>query len=114
MDVTSPLDRPFIYLRNLIWGDVDCPEDFKKLKEVTIRLLRRKEDPFDRDNLLKYLTDIFPGEDISGAEIVKIGGMSNKNFRVTLRGKSYVLRVPGPGSEGMVERACEQVNALEG
>ena len=114
MDVTSPLDRPFIYLRNLIWGDVDCPEDFKKLKEVTIRLLRRKEDPFDRDNLLKYLTDIFPGEDISGAERVKIGGMSNKNFRVTLRGKSYVLRVPGPGSEGMVERACEQFNALEG
>ena len=40
--------------------------------------------------------------------------MSNKNFRVNFDGKSYVLRVPGPGSEGMVERSNEEFNALEG
>ena len=40
--------------------------------------------------------------------------MSNKNFRVNFEGKSYVLRVPGPGSEGMVERINEEFNALEG
>ncbi len=60
MDVTTPLERPFIFIKNLIWGDVDCPEDFKRLKDVTYRTLRRKEDPFDKDNLLKYLADIFP------------------------------------------------------
>ena len=114
MDVTTPLDRPFIFIKNLIWGDVDCPEDFKRLTEVTYRSLRRKEDPFDKDNLLKYLTDIFPGEDVSQAEIIQIGGMSNKNFRVNFKGKSYVLRVPGNGSDGMVERSNEEFNALEG
>ena len=100
MDVTTPLERPFLFFKNLIWGDVDCPDDFKRLKEVTYRTLRRKEDPFDHDNLQQYLTDIFPGKDISQAEIIQIGGMSNKNFRVNFEGKSYVLRVPGPGSEG--------------
>ena len=114
MDVTPPLERPFIYFKNLIWGDVDCPEDFKKLKEVTYRVLRRKEDPFDRENLLHHLSVIFPGKDVSKAEIIKIGGMSNKNFRVDFEGKSYVLRVPGPGSEGMVERSNEEFNAMEG
>lgn len=114
MDVTAPLDRPFIYLKNLIWGDVDCPEDFKRLKEVTYRQLCRKENPFDRDNLMKHLSDIFPGQDVSSAEIIQIGGMSNKNFRVNYLGKSYVLRVPGNGSEGMVERSNEEFNALEG
>ena len=114
MDVTKPLDRPFIFFKNLIWGDVDCPEDFKRLKEVTYRTLRRKEDPFDKENLQQYLTEIFPGKDISQAEIIQIGGMSNKNFRVKFEGKSYVLRVPGPASEGMVERANEEFNALEG
>lgn len=114
MDVTDVLDRPFIYFKNLIWGDVDCPEDFKKLKEVTSRTLKRKEDPFDRENLLTHLADIFPGEDVSSVEIIQIGGMSNKNFRVNYKGKSYVLRVPGPGSEGMVERSNEEFNAIEG
>lgn len=114
MDVTTPLDRPFIFIKNLIWGDVDCPEDFKRLKEVTYRALRRKEDPFDKDNLMKYLTDIFPGENVSQAEIIQIGGMSNRNFRVNFKGRSYVLRVPGNGSDGMVERSNEEFNALEG
>ena len=114
MDVTTPLDRPFVYFKNLIWGDVDCPDDFKRLKEITCWTLRRKEDPFDIDNLRLYLTEMFPGKDIYQAEIVQIGGMSNKNFRVNFEGKSYVLRVPGPGSEGMVERSNEEFNAIEG
>ena len=38
MDVTEPLDRPVIVLKNLIWGDVDCEEDFKKLHNTTVPL----------------------------------------------------------------------------
>lgn len=113
MDVTEALERPVLMFKNLIWGDVDCMEDFKRLQNDIYPRLRRKEDPFDHDNLMMYLTEIFPGEDVSKAEIVKIGGMSNKNFRVNIAFKSYVLRVPGPGSEGMVERANEEFNALE-
>lgn len=114
MDVTSPLDRPFLFFKNLIWGDVDCQDDFKRLKDVTYRALRRKEDPFDKENLQDYLKVIFPGKDISEAEIIQVGGMSNKNFKVTYNDKSYVLRVPGPGSEGIVERINEEFNGNEG
>lgn len=114
MDVTTPLDRPFIFFKNLIWGDVDCPDDFKRLTEITSRVLRRKEDPFDKENLQQYLTEIFPGKDVTRAEIIQIGGMSNKNFRVNYEGMSYVLRVPGNGSEGMVERTNEEFNAIAG
>lgn len=39
--------------------------------------------------------------------------MSNKNFRVNIGDKSFVLRVPGNGSEGMVERTNEEFNAIE-
>lgn len=113
MDVTEPLDRPVLMFKNLIWGDVDCQEDFKKLQNDIYPRLRRREDPFDHDNLMMHLQDIFPGEDVSKAEIIQMGGMSNKNFRVNFGGKSYVLRVPGNGSEGMVERSNEEFNALE-
>lgn len=113
MDVTEALDRPFIHFKNLIWGDVDCQEDFHKLKNVTCRVLRRKENPFDEDNLRQHLHVIFPDKDVSTAEIIQIGGMSNKNFKINFEGKSYVLRVPGNGSDGMVERVNEEFNAIE-
>lgn len=113
MDVTEPLDRPVIRFKNLIWGDVDCEEDFKRLKNDIYPRLRRLENPFDHDNLITYLQDIFPDKDVSGAEITQIGGMSNKNFRVDFGGRSYVLRVPGNGSDGMVVRANEEFNAIE-
>ena len=95
MDVTDPLDRPYIRFKNVIWGDVDCREDFKKLQNAIYRALQRKENPFDKENLTCYLQDIFPGQDVSKAEILQIGGMSNKNFKVIFDEKSYVLRVPG-------------------
>ena len=113
MDVTDTLDRPFIHFKNVIWGDVDCREDFRKLRNSIYRSLRRREDPFDRDNLLHHLQTIFADKDVSGAVITQMGGMSNKNFRVDLDGRSYVLRVPGNGSEGMVERVNEEFNAIE-
>ena len=114
MDVTEVLDRPYIGFKNLIWGDVDSQDDFKRLENVIYRKLCRKENPFDKDNLLIYLAGIFSDTDVSKAEITQIGGMSNKNFRVDLNGKSYVLRVPGNGSEGMVDRSFEEFNSLEG
>lgn len=113
MDVTEPLDRPVIMFQNLIWGDVDCSDDFNKLENEIYPKLRKREDPFDSENLMMHLQEIFPGEDVRKAEIIQIGGMSNKNFRVNFNGKSYVLRVPGNGSEGMVERANEEFNARE-
>lgn len=111
MDVTEALDRPYIKFTNVIWGDVDCKEDFKKLQNEIYRSLRRKEDPFDEENLRNHLQTIFPNEDISGAKIEQIGGMSNKNFKITHGERSYVLRVPGNGSDGMVERSNEEFNA---
>lgn len=114
MDVTDVLERPVIKFKNIIWGDVDVQTDFKRLKNITYRTLCRKENPFDKDNLIQHLTDIFPNQDVSTAQIIQIGGMSNKNFKVEFQGNEYVLRVPGNGSEGMVDRANEEFNAIEG
>ena len=114
MDVTEALDRPVLMFKNLIWGDVDCKEDFKKLQNDIYPRLRKKEDPYDYENLMMHLRSIFPNKDVSKAEIIQIGGMSNKNFRVNFNGKSYVLRVPGNGVDGMVERVNEEFNAMEG
>ncbi|MDE6537329.1 MAG: NTP transferase domain-containing protein, partial [Muribaculaceae bacterium] len=95
MDVTTPLDRPYIRFKNLIWGDVDTIKDFLILDNNLYRRLRRKENPFDEENLLKYVRNIFPNRNLSDCEITQIGGMSNKNFLVTINNQRFVLRVPG-------------------
>ena len=114
MDVTDVLERPVIKFKNLLWGDVDTQDDFKRLKNITYRNLCRKENPFDKENLIQHLSEIFPGQNVSEAQIIQIGGMSNKNFKVIFCGNEYVLRVPGNGSEGMIDRTNEEFNALEG
>lgn len=38
--------------------------------------------------------------------------MTNRNFKVTLSQENYVLRIPGNGTEGMVERRNEEINTL--
>lgn len=113
LDATDVLDRPYIRFTNLIWGDVDCEDDFNKLCNYIYPKLRRKENPFDYDNLISYLKTIFSEEEIEGeVRITQIGGMSNKNFKVVKGMYEYVLRVPGNGSEGMVERSNEEQNSM--
>jgi CTP:phosphocholine cytidylyltransferase-like protein/thiamine kinase-like enzyme len=102
-------------------GMTACIFEFLCLKDgqryaydMRYRDMLPKAGPFCRASLLKHLSVIFPGEDVSSAKIRRIGGMSNKNFKVVLNEKKYVLRVPGYGSDGMVDRTNEEFNAIEG
>ena len=114
LDSTDVLDRPYIRFTNLIWGDVDCEDDFNKLCNYIYPKLRRKEDPFDYDNLISYLNAIFPNEHIEKeVSIMQIGRMLNKNFKETKGKLEYVLRVRGNGSEGMVVRSNEEHNSMQ-
>ena len=115
MDCTSVLERPYLYFKNLIWGEVDKHEDLVKLRNYIYPRLRRKENPFDHDNLVSHLHTIFPNEGVEeNVAIEQIGGLSNKNFKVTIHDREYVLRVPGIGSDGMVVRSFEEQNSLQG
>ena len=112
VDSTDAVERPYIKFNNLIWGGVDSTRDFEKLKNYIYPRLCRKENPYDKENLMVYLRKIFPKVEVGSSwQIEQIGGMSNKNFKVVApTGKSYILRVPGVASEGMVVRLNEDVN----
>lgn len=112
-DCTSVLERPCIQFTNLIWGDVDCREDLKKLQNYIYPRLKRKENPFDYGNIVSHMKTIFPDRDVENSlAVTQIGGLSNKNFKVTCCGEEYVLRIPGNGSEGMIERNNEELNSV--
>jgi thiamine kinase-like enzyme len=62
--------------------------------------------------IIDYLQQIFTDSLPNDFTITRIGGMSNFNYKVQYHGKSYVLRIPGNGADGMVERENEELNSL--
>ena len=47
----------------------------------------------------------FPFEDLT---IERIGGLTNRDYRVDAGDDSYVLRVPGEGTEEYIDRAADE------
>ncbi|GLS34960.1 choline/ethanolamine kinase [Mesorhizobium tianshanense] len=47
----------------------------------------------------------FPLDQIA---IVKVGGLTNRNYKITVGADSYVLRVPGEGTEQYVDRRADE------
>ncbi len=41
----------------------------------------------------------------------RLGGLTNKNYKITLNGHAYVLRVAGEGTAAYIDRAVEEHNA---
>ena len=62
--------------------------------------------------IIDYLQQIFPEASRTDFLIDRVGGMSNFNYKVLFGGKSYVLRIPGNGADGMVERENEELNSM--
>lgn len=61
--------------------------------------------------IINYLQQIFVDSSPSDFEFHRIGGMSNINYKVLFQDKTYILRIPGNGAEGMVERENEELNS---
>lgn len=98
---------------DLISYEVDNQKDFLCLKETVYPKLCRKENPFDKRNVFDIFQNIMHLHELSehNVRITQIGGMTNRNFKVTYSNESYVLRVPGNGTEGMIVRENEEYNS---
>ena len=62
--------------------------------------------------IIDYFRQIFPKAQPEAIVFERVGGMSNINYKISYDGRTYVLRIPGNGAEGMVERENEELNSL--
>jgi len=62
--------------------------------------------------IIDYFRQIFPDAQPEAIAFERVGGMSNINYKISYDGRTYVLRIPGNGAEGMVERENEELNSL--
>lgn len=112
LDISRTYSLGYVKIDNLLWHEIDNNEHY----EYVINKLLKRIDKKEKSALLKNLKEtICECMGIHESEINKIspiGGMTNKNFRVCINDKSYVLRVPGNGTEEMISRQDEIKNAV--
>ncbi|MGE0847336.1 MAG: phosphotransferase [Flavobacteriaceae bacterium] len=72
-------------------------------------------DPQDRKDAAAALAAVpaLEGLDPDKAEIERLGGLTNRVFRVARGGEAWCLRIPGKGTEEYINRAHEAVAARE-
>lgn len=52
------------------------------------------------------------GLDLSGAEVRRLGGTTNRVYRIAADGRAIVLRLPGAGTEEYIDRANDAAMAI--
>jgi thiamine kinase-like enzyme len=70
-------------------------------------------EPTEREEILRALSaiPIFAGISAGRREIERIGGLTNRNYRITTGPDSYVLRLAGAGTAAYIDRRAEEHNA---
>jgi thiamine kinase-like enzyme len=70
-------------------------------------------EPEEKDALLRTLGAIpqFAGTSLDRPEIERIGGLTNRNYKVGVGRESYVLRLAGAGTGDYIDRRLEEQNA---
>lgn len=95
----------------LAWTDIDNKHDYEKAKKSIFPKIKQREAEDQIQEIRKYLTDIFKVEDEDIGEVVTLGGMTNTNFQVAVKGKDYVFRYPGMQPKNMINRVDEKINS---
>ena len=70
-------------------------------------------EPAEKDELARTLARIpqFAGTSLDPPEIEPIGGLTNRNYKITIGKESYVLRLAGAGTADYIDRRLEEHNA---
>ncbi|HXV22721.1 MAG TPA: choline/ethanolamine kinase family protein [Alphaproteobacteria bacterium] len=56
-------------------------------------------------------TRLFDEAQVEGARLSRLGGLTNRNWRVEIDGRALVLRIPGEGTSAYIDRRVEKHNA---
>ncbi|OCA88284.1 choline kinase [Bacillus sp. FJAT-27225] len=111
LDVARNYDIGYLKINNIVWAEVDTLEQYDRALKKVFPILQRKEAEYRENQIKDYLVDALniKADDIS--DILPFGGMTNKNFKVSISGKDYVLRLAGSGTEKMINRPEENYNS---
>lgn len=97
-----------VLVDDLAWTVVENRRLYKRAQDFVYASVQKKE----KLRMENQAREIFAGcMEISQDQIEECqvcGGMTNRNFRVKAAGRAYILRIPGAGTDRMIDRAAEE------
>lgn len=95
----------------LIWAEIDNQAQYDKVADKIFPMLQRKEAEFRELELKQLISDALQIERNRIREVKPFGGMTNKNYLVSIDQEEFVVRIAGNGTEKMINRLEEKLNA---
>lgn len=112
LDVARQYNIGHIRINDLVWAEIDTKEHFDHVKNAVYPRLKRKEAEFKKNYIQELVANALSINKEVIVSIEPFGGMTNKNFKIILKnGNEYVLRIPGAGTEQMINRYEEKINS---
>ncbi|WP_300386173.1 phosphotransferase [Clostridium sp.] len=112
LDVSKTYSLGYVKLDNLLWHEVDTINHYNYVTSKLLDKIDKKEQSILLDNLQLIVCECMDIKIDRIKNISPIGGMTNKNYKVQIDDKLYVLRVPGNGTEEMISREEEIKSAV--
>ena len=111
LDVARNYNIGFVKIDDLAWGDADTQKEYEKIKNYLYPTIRRRELSYEINNIKDIIREALKVKDEDITEVEPAGGMTNKNYRICVKGSRYILRVAGNGTEQMINRNTEMFNS---
>jgi len=112
LDVSKTYSLGYVKLDNLLWHEVDTIDHYNYVTSKLLDKIDKKENSILLYNLQSIVCECMDIKIDRIKDISPIGGMTNKNYKLQIDDKLYVLRVPGNGTEEMINRQEEIKNAV--
>jgi thiamine kinase-like enzyme/choline kinase len=96
---------------DLVWTEIDTNEHYNNLQYYIYPKLKRKELEVKEKQVQDILSEVLSVEPAFIHNIEKLGGLTNNNFKVKIHDKEYVVRIPGTGTEKIINRQNEKANS---
>ena len=111
LDVARNYNIGFVKIDDLAWGDADSKKEYEKIKNYLYPTIRRRELSYEINNIKTIICEALKVKNEDITEVEPAGGMTNKNYRICIKGIRYILRVAGTGTEQMINRNTEMFNS---
>ncbi|MBY7007645.1 winged helix-turn-helix transcriptional regulator [Clostridium botulinum] len=111
LDVARDYNIGFVKIDDLAWGDADTKKEYENILNHLYPTIRRRELNYEINTVKTIVREAMKVSEDEISEVVAAGGMTNKNYRICVKGKRYILRVAGIGTESMISRKNEMFNS---
>lgn len=112
-DVAREKKLKTLKINELVWGEVDNKNQYNKILKEIYPKIKRNEEAERTKEIKNILTSILNIKLVDIDEVEVLGGMTNKNYLITINNKKYVLRIAGAGTTNIINRYSEKINARE-